>query len=387
MSDRSLANPRKAAIVVASLDPSTADKLLEQMEPRQAALVRRLMVELGEIPDHEATAAIEDFFRTGLQSTHQSTTSAARWPASASVRRAHDDGGVELDIGLARRLSGDAPVGDTQPQLSRKAMQRQQEDSTQRPSFDCLQVADNEILLPFLLREHPQTAVLVLSHLSPQRAADVLARLPAALQSEVLQRLSHQQETSSSVLAEVERELEAWIDSQLKDRRRRQQGLAAVQSILQAAEPQTKQALLARLSPEQLPASLAADAVNPNASDESSPHQAAISALQFDALTFDDVARLDDAALLAVYRRTDPDWVVLALAGAAPALVTRLVRQLNPQEAKSLQNAISDLGPTRLSDLEAAQQAMADIAGQMAAARRRGRPVGESADRSNLQAA
>ncbi len=56
---------RKAAILIASLDPQTADVLIEQMPPEQAAAVRAAIDTLGPVSPDEQQATIEEFFRIG----------------------------------------------------------------------------------------------------------------------------------------------------------------------------------------------------------------------------------------------------------------------------------------------------------------------------------
>ncbi len=369
-------NVRNAAIVVASLDPAMADQLLEQMEPRQAALVRSLMIQLDEVDPREETAAIEAFFRIGSG------------PTSASLANA--DSGVELDLNFSRGDSLNAR-GDSlgssnlrsEPSRAVSQTSDTSSDQTLRPSFQCLHVADNEILLPFLLREHPQTAALVLSQLPPSRAAELLGQLSDAMQTDVLKRLSHLDETSPSVLTEVERELESWIDRHLKERKRRQFGLAAVKSIIDAAAPHAQQTFIARL-PANSRVQRAAE--TPAPLPESLVEDVADAEPEIQWLDFDDLLRLDDAGLLAVYRQADPDWVVMALAGAAPAMMTRLKKLLPISEAKALDQAIGNIGPTRLSDVEAAQRSMAEIASRFVA-RRRQRQAAVSGDLRQLQTA
>src|SRR5581483_9328663 len=56
---------RKAAILVASLETEMADKLLEQMPEEQAAPVRRMVVDLGELDPREQDNVINEFFKIG----------------------------------------------------------------------------------------------------------------------------------------------------------------------------------------------------------------------------------------------------------------------------------------------------------------------------------
>ena len=54
---------RKAAILVASLDPSAADAILKQLGPEQADLVRRAVLYLDEIDSEERRRIIDEFRR------------------------------------------------------------------------------------------------------------------------------------------------------------------------------------------------------------------------------------------------------------------------------------------------------------------------------------
>ena len=56
----------------------------------------------------------------------------------------------------------------------------------------------------------------------------------------------------------------------------------------------------------------------------------------------------------------------LALAGASQNLMDRLLSQLSPAETRQFNRAIESLGPMRLSDVEEAQQRIAELARQLA---------------------
>src|SRR5258708_7341072 len=56
---------RQAATFVASPDTEMADALLEQMPEETAGLVRRMMVDLGDVDPREQDNVIHEFFRIG----------------------------------------------------------------------------------------------------------------------------------------------------------------------------------------------------------------------------------------------------------------------------------------------------------------------------------
>jgi flagellar motor switch protein FliG len=79
-------------------------------------------------------------------------------------------------------------------------------------------------------------------------------------------------------------------------------------------------------------------------------------------IAFDDLAELDSRTLSAVLRQVDANVLVLALAGSREDLVDRICDQMPKRTARGFRRELRRLGPTRLSDVEAAQHAVAQIA-------------------------
>ncbi|MCK5076246.1 MAG: flagellar motor switch protein FliG, partial [Calditrichia bacterium] len=71
--------------------------------------------------------------------------------------------------------------------------------------FNTLKKADAHQLVNFLIKEHPQTIALILSHLNPEKVADVLAELPEELTAEVALRIA----TLGKIAPELLKEMEA----------------------------------------------------------------------------------------------------------------------------------------------------------------------------------
>jgi flagellar motor switch protein FliG len=81
-------------------------------------------------------------------------------------------------------------------------------------------------------------------------------------------------------------------------------------------------------------------------------------------LSFADLARLDDHSLTRVLTAADSTLVTLALMGAAPHFVDRVLRRLHSDDAAQLRHDLDNPGPTRLSDVEHARQLLADLAAE-----------------------
>jgi flagellar motor switch protein FliG len=118
-------------------------------------------------------------------------------------------------------------------------------------------------------------------------------------------------------------------------------------NILGAATPQTKQHILANLTRHDR--QLAAELNGP----------------QIRAMTFAEIEQLDSAALSVVLSHASRELLVLALAGSGLGFAERVFDLCQPVEAAALTEALRNLGPTRLSDVEQAQRELADLARQL----------------------
>ena len=83
-------------------------------------------------------------------------------------------------------------------------------------------------------------------------------------------------------------------------------------------------------------------------------------------LTFDDLAQLNDAALRTVLAAADTEVALLALTGAEPRLIARILRKFPARQAAILRQRLEHPGPLRLRDVEQARAALAAVASRLA---------------------
>lgn len=312
---------RKAAILVSSLDQASADRLLDQMDPRQAQRVRHAVFELGEIDPVEQKRIIEEFFRLG-----------PLLPQKQPL-------GIELDAGLAKKLALDAYGSPSKPTDGV---------GDEGQLFRSLQRVTDEKVAKILVTERPQTIALVLAHLSPEQASSILTRFPSALQVEVLRRLATLEETEPEILQEVENALEARLSEQLPMQRRRVVGLSAVAAILEASGQRVGTQLLDNLT---LHDGSLAEKLGP------------------ERVEFEELVGVDDRGLETILGTAEPEVVELALVGAPPAFINRVLRFVPEEEAQRIRRHLDHPGPTRLSDVEEARLRLAEVARRLAFAR------------------
>ncbi len=310
---------RRAAILVASLDRATADAMLQALGPEQARRVRQAMVDLEQIDPREQQKVIEEFFRAG-----------------PGLPRDYPPG-VELDGRLARKLATSQPPHATGP-ASRAT-------PADAPPFRFLHDAEAQKLARVLCGELPQTIALVLSHLPPEQAGGVLARLQPGLQVDVIRRLVDLEETDPEILREVEQALESRLSQQVHMQRRRVAGLKALSGILEASGDQVADQILDNLAAHDRPLA---------------------DRLHLPTVSFDDFTTLDDDALAAIFAAAEPELAMTALVGAPPELIDRILRRFAAPEAHTVRQKLDHPGPIRLRDVEGARQQIADLARRLA---------------------
>ncbi|MEX0818162.1 MAG: FliG C-terminal domain-containing protein [Pirellulaceae bacterium] len=363
---------RKAAILISTLDHRVADKLLERMSDAQASLVRSVAMELDEIPEAEQQLVMQEFLGTGNRGGEP------------------DDAGVELDEELARKLATGA---DT---VKRPAAPSAHEETP----FGFLCDAEMDGVALHLENENPQIIAIVVAHLPPRQAAELLKHFEPQLQASLLRRIAELDTADRDVVGEVEHYLKALLHDDLRAARNRAIGLSTVTSILTAAgasrgqiissltrhdrqlaqqlrKPQRRLAVPFNREPEACETAtveqpLAMKRHEPRQWNEPTPTtpaptRAAPNTAETFAITFDELTQLSDSELALVFRQSDSKLALFALAGAAPNFVARLLKQLPARESKLLREHMEQLGPLRLSDIEQAQESIAAIAGRLIA--------------------
>jgi flagellar motor switch protein FliG len=369
---------KKVAILVSTLDHRVADALLERLPEDQAARVRNAAMNLAEIPQADRERIAQEFMGTGQFSVPEG-------PAGA-----HDDPGVELDDSLLQKLASPTTYS------AETAIRQERE----VPPFRFLHEATTDAIAKQLQYENPQVIAVVVAHLPPRQAADVLTCFDPQAQADILRRVSELDPTDADVLRDVEKHLKLLLADEIRAEQNRAAGLSAVASILEAAGDnhpglvtslaEHDRGLASMLKrdtteppivqpprePQKVPATadrspskprLSRKARRIRASKPVDKPQAPEPAIDPTPISFDELSLLNDEDLAKVFRGADAKLTLLALAGASPSFVERLLGQMESDESNSLRRRMEEMGPMRLGDIEHAQRNLAEMAGRLAA--------------------
>ncbi len=214
-----------------------------------------------------------------------------------------------------------------------------------RNMWEKLSNVQEELLANYLKNEYPQTAAVVLSKLSSEHSARVLAILPEDYGLEVVSRMLRMEAVQKDVLERVEQTLRSEFMSSLSQTRRRD-AHELMAEIFNNFDRQTETRFMTSL-------------------EESNRESAErIKNLMF---TFDDLVKLDNASAQTLMRHIDKDKLAIALKGAGEPVRQFFLSNMSTRAAKLLQEDMQTLGPVRLRDVDESQALLVNLAKDLAA--------------------
>lgn len=191
------------------------------------------------------------------------------------------------------------------------------------------------ILAQILRNEHPQTLALILGHMPPEQAAVLLTSLPSGGRTEVLMRLANLEPVPDDMIVEVDKVLQSQLIAMGGKEGKKVGGVPAVAEILNSVDRATEEEVLSEIE------------------EESSQMAEDIRNLMF---VFEDIKSLDARAIREMLKEISNDDLILALKGASPDLQELFYANMSERAATMIKEDLEIMGPTKIADVEAAQQ-------------------------------
>lgn len=213
-------------------------------------------------------------------------------------------------------------------------------------SLESLEMVDAKSLATFLVSEHPQTVAVILAHLEPEKKGEVLKRLPEALQAEVVLRMANLEHVDPILIAEIDKVLKNQLANTASVEQGTLGGVQPVAEMLNVMDKNTESSIMSRLEEK-----------DPLLAEE-------IRKLMF---VFDDIIKIDDRGIQALLKEVANDKLLLALKTASEEIKAKFFKNLSQRAAEMLREDLSNMGPSRLSDVEGAQQEIVNAARRLEA--------------------
>src|SRR5947207_12450528 len=311
MSD--LTGVKKSAILLLSLPQDEAGEILKRLAGEAVEEVSREIGAMGEISVITRKYVFGEFYNTALANSYLS------------------EGGLEYAKALLRKSLSDHDADRVIKQVTQQV---------QTTPFSFLQKAESENLLSFIQDEHPQTIALILAHLQPLKASEILVGLPSAKQIEVVKRIANMEQTNPEVIKEVERGLEHRLSDIVSQTFEKAGGVDTVAEMLNLADRSTEKGIMEGLEAE-----------DPDLVEQ-------IRRLMF---VFEDILLVNDKGIQAVLKEIDNEELSLALKTASEELKQKIFKNMSERAAQLIAEDMQYMGPVRVSDVEQAQQKIVDV--------------------------
>ena len=311
-----LAGPEKAAVILLALGDEQR-QVWEQMDDEEIRVVSQAMVGLGNVTANAVEKLITEFVGS-MSST----------------------GSIVGSVDQAQRLLSSFLPEDKVDQIMEELR-----GPAGRTMWDKLANVNETVLANYLKNEYPQTVSVVLSKVRPDHAASVLAALPEDFALEVVMRMLRMEPVQREIIEKIEETLHTEFMSNLA-RTSKQDSHELMADIFNNFDRQTENRFLASLEER-----------NRDSAEK-------IRSLMF---VFEDLGKLDPQGVQTLLRQVPKDQLGLALKGASDTLRDMFFSNMSERAAKILREDMAALGPVRLKDVDGAQQAMVNLAKDLAA--------------------
>src|SRR5579863_5130889 len=204
-----------------------------------------------------------------------------------------------------------------------------------------LQRTDPQQLGKLLDQEHPQTIALVLAHLDPRRASQVLDNLTEDHKVVSVQRLAEMRQFSPEMAQKVALVLHRRLENVGDTKRKSYSGFKAVADLLNRLNAEESKKILENI-------------------EEGQPELAlSIRNLMF---TFEDLVTVPAATIREIVSGVDKRQLALALRGANEELRAAIFKAMSARAVEMLKEDMEVLGPVRSREVAQAQQEILNLA-------------------------
>lgn len=302
-----LSGQEKAAILLSSLGPSTTKLIFKHMKDNDVKRMINAMSSITRSPIWMVKRVLEEFY--------------------SSINE-------DADLLFAENKGRDFIIG-TLGEDRAKQLLGQIVDVGSANTLESLELVDTRTLANFLINEHPQTIALICAHLPVEKKVDVLRKLPEGLQAEVVLRVANLDFVSPELIAQLDDVLKTELSTLGSIDTQQLGGVEPIADMLNLMDKTSEKNIMARVEEK-----------DPELAEE-------IRKLMF---VFEDLIHVDDKGIQELLKVVDNTKLCTALKTAPDEVRTKLFKNMSNRAATLLKEDLDAMGPTKVSDVEKAQQ-------------------------------
>ena len=310
MSVGKMTGPKKAAILLLALGEDAAADVMKNLEEAEIQQVGYYMSRFTDVSPEELDLVLEEFYRNSVMADEGVNISSSPDFVKNALTKA-------LGADRAKELSDNLRAGEEEAGL------------------EALRYAEPIMIANYIRTEHPQTIALILSYLkNAEQSSAVLRDLPESLQADILYRMAVIESIPPGVISEMNEVLTEEMKT-AGSMTTSVGGVEPVAEILNSVDKATETRILSSI-----------EETNPDLAEQ-------IRELMF---TFEDMALIDAKQMQLVMKDVDQADMVLALKTASDAVKELIFSSMSSRAAEMVREDLENLGPAKLSDVEASQQ-------------------------------
>ena len=310
MSVGKMTGPKKAAILLLALGEDAAADVMKNLEEAEIQQVGYYMSRFTDVSSEELDIVLEEFYRNSVMADDGVNISSSPDFVKNALTKA-------LGADRAKELSDNLRAGEEEAGL------------------EALRYAEPIMIANYIRTEHPQTIALILSYLkNAEQSSAVLREMPESLQADILYRMAVIESIPPGVISEMNEVLTEEMKT-AGSMATSVGGVEPVAEILNSVDKATETRILASI-----------EETNPDLAEQ-------IRELMF---TFEDMALIDAKQMQLVMKDVDQADMVLALKTASDAVKELIFSSMSSRAAEMVRDDLENLGPAKISDVEAAQQ-------------------------------
>lgn len=309
-----LSGIEKAAVLLLCLGEETTAEVFRELNDFEVRMISRSMTKFDHIPARVAQDAL-NYYRKTQQDYSGFFVNGDSFMKNA-IRSTGDSD--RIDYLLDEIVTG----------------------SESRP-LETISMMDPRTIATLLQNEHPQTIALILCLQKSDHTGKILPYLSEELKSDVIHRIGKIDKVSPQVLQQIEYALQKEIGGLISKEQQQVGGVDKVVDILTRMEQGIDHGILESI-------------------EEKDPEM--VEEIRKKMFTFDDLVGIDNRGLQIILREVGNDTMTMALKTASQNVQEKIFSNISQRAKEIIKEDLEAMGPVKLSDVEAAQQNIVQVA-------------------------
>jgi len=312
--EEKLAGVDKAAVLLLSLGEDTAAQVLKHMGPKEVQLLGMSMASLKNIGKGTVESVVSEF----LEKVEQQT----------GIGIGTED---YIRNTLKSALGDDKASGIIDRILA----------GANTKGLDTLKWMDARSVADVVRFEHPQIQSIILSYLEPDQAAEVLKLMPDKVRVDLTLRIAALEAVQPDALQELNDIMERQFSGGGSSQSKKIGGVKQVADIMNFMDGTNETMIM--------------DSIKETDEDLAQ----SIQDLMF---VFDNLESVDDRGIQTLLREISTDTLIVALKACEESIKEKIFKNMSKRAAELMRDDLEAMGPCKLSEVEAAQKEILNIA-------------------------